>query len=225
MRKSKKNTRHYAVLVEEKFYHIFNRTNNQEILFHSDEDRLEFLKKYKEYLSDYLDTYCYCLLGNHFHLMVRIKTLKEIVDFISFIPHAKRTLVQSDFLATKDYLRQVDKLLVHQFSRFFTSYAMYFNLKHSRSGNLFHRRFKRVLVQNESHFSTLIYYIHTNCRKHKIFNDFKNYKWSSYQTMLSTQPTKIFRNEVLDWFGGREEFVKFHDGYPEINNIDNLIIE
>jgi len=225
MRKTKKQTRHQAVLVEEKFYHIFNRTNNKEILFLNDQDRLEFLKKIRKFLSPYVDIYCYCLLGNHFHLMVRVKTLEEIVNFVSFIPQAKQSGTQIKFLETKDYLRQLNELLINQFSRFFTSYSMYFNIKHTRAGNLFHRRFKRVLVESETHFSMLIYYIHTNPRKHKVFENYKNYKWSSYQSMLSTQPTNLFRKEVLDWFGGKDEFIKFHDGYPDLNNIDDLIIE
>ena len=57
------------------FYHIFNRTNNKEPLFRSAADRRFFLLKYKQYLSPYLHTFAYCLLGNHFHLLVQVKDI------------------------------------------------------------------------------------------------------------------------------------------------------
>ncbi|MDZ4795015.1 MAG: hypothetical protein SGI83_12110 [Bacteroidota bacterium] len=55
------------------FYHIYNRTNNQEKLFLSDDNRYFFLKRY-ELVSPLLDTFCWALLPNHFHLLVRIKS-------------------------------------------------------------------------------------------------------------------------------------------------------
>ncbi|MDZ4757717.1 MAG: hypothetical protein SGJ10_06200 [Bacteroidota bacterium] len=38
-----------------------------------------FLKQYDKYLTPLVDTYTYCLLGNHFHLMVRIKPRADLV--------------------------------------------------------------------------------------------------------------------------------------------------
>ena len=40
-----------------------------------------FLKQYDKYLSPVIDTYAYCLLGNHFHLLIRIGKLQDLTIF------------------------------------------------------------------------------------------------------------------------------------------------
>ena len=69
-----------ALLEFDSYYHIFNRGNNRENIFYSSENYRYFLKKYDHYLSDYLNTYCFCLLPNHFHFLVRIKSQERIAQ-------------------------------------------------------------------------------------------------------------------------------------------------
>jgi hypothetical protein len=38
----------------------------------------------------------------------------------------------------------------------------------------------------------------------------EDWKWSSYNTMLSQKPTMLLRDEVLDWFGGLKGFTDYH---------------
>jgi hypothetical protein len=38
------------------------------------------------------------------------------------------------------------------------------------------------------------------------------YKHSSYRVLLADSPTFLQRNEVFDWFGGRESFESYHEG-------------
>ncbi len=85
---------------------------------------------------------------------------------------------------------------------------MCFNNLHNRKGNLLHRPFKHIQVKNDDQFTQTVIYINANAQKHKIVTDFRNYKWSSYNTILSEKPTKLFRCELLDWFGGKEQFIK-----------------
>ena len=67
-------TDHYYTKFEEgRFYHIYNRAVDKKPLFKNLDNYEFFLKKYDQYLSPVIDTYAYCLLGNHFHLMVRVK--------------------------------------------------------------------------------------------------------------------------------------------------------
>jgi len=56
------------------YFHIFNRTNNQEALFRSEENYIYFLKKYRYYFDSDFDTICYCLMPTHFHFLVKIST-------------------------------------------------------------------------------------------------------------------------------------------------------
>ena len=68
---------YYLPLYENGYYHIYNRGNNGENIFCKHENYLYFLKQYNHYLGDYLDTFAYCLLPNHFHLLVRVKEKEQ----------------------------------------------------------------------------------------------------------------------------------------------------
>jgi REP element-mobilizing transposase RayT len=60
-------------------YHIYNRGNNREDLFKEERNYPYFLDKYFQYVSPLADTYAYCLMKNHFHILLRIKNEDEIL--------------------------------------------------------------------------------------------------------------------------------------------------
>ncbi|VAW26606.1 hypothetical protein MNBD_BACTEROID06-1301 [hydrothermal vent metagenome] len=59
------------------FYHIYNRGINSETLFKEARNYSYFLDKYNQYLSPVVNTLAYCLLGNHFHLLILVKEQSE----------------------------------------------------------------------------------------------------------------------------------------------------
>ena len=67
-----------AALQHGSYYHIFNRGNNRENIFKEERNYGYFLQLYARHIADIADTYAYCLLRNHFHFLVRIKTVEEI---------------------------------------------------------------------------------------------------------------------------------------------------
>lgn len=125
---------------ENGIYHVYNRTNKTERLFLSDENRHFFLRKYKEHLSAYLDTYCWCLLPSHFHFLVRVKPHKILTASIIDKEFNDRSLTEKKFL---EHQCSISELIEHGFKRFFQSYSLAFNKVHQRQGNLFHKPFKR----------------------------------------------------------------------------------
>ncbi len=62
------------------YYHIFNRGNNRENIFYNQENYRYFLQKYDQYLSRYLDTFCFCLLPNHFRFLARIILMDNVLN-------------------------------------------------------------------------------------------------------------------------------------------------
>ena len=63
-------TNHHPQFIFDKFYHIYNRAVENNLLFYSNDNYSFFLKKYKFYLKDIVRTYAFCLLPNHFHMLV-----------------------------------------------------------------------------------------------------------------------------------------------------------
>jgi len=60
-------------LEEGYFYHIFNRGNNKQDIFFEEENYKYFLRLLNKHIDPVANIYVYCLLPNHFHLLIQIK--------------------------------------------------------------------------------------------------------------------------------------------------------
>jgi len=204
------------------FYHVFNRTNNKEKLFLSEENRNFFLRKYAEYLSPFTETLAWCLLDNHFHFLIRIRSIEKIKAMLR--SHDFNELSETERKYLQDKI-SISELIEHAYKRFFQSYALAFNKMYNRKGNLFYKPFKRVEIRDESHFTQAIVYIHTNPAKHLVSKDFTKWEWSSYQAIISDFKTNLMRDEVLGWFGGKDQFAKIHLEKASIYSVEYFSIE
>ena len=177
------------------YYHIFNRGNGGQRIFREKRNYLFFMERYARYVESVAYTYAYCLLRNHFHFLVRTRTPEEQEAFLKTLKVSEtfRVLAPSP-----------------QFSKLFSSYAKAFNKAYRRTGSLFERPFRRIEVDADTYFTQLVAYIHQNPERHGLVADFRDWPFSSYQAILSHAPTRVQRDEVLDWFGGRDNFVDFH---------------
>lgn len=81
---------------------------------------------------------------------------------------------------------------------------------YERRGALWIDFTKRYLIKSDHYLTTVINYIHQNPVKHGFVNNFEDWDYSSYHSILSAKPTSLNRSTVLDWFGSREEFISFH---------------
>jgi len=136
----------YSNLIPEATCHFYNRANGNEKLFLSDDNYLFFIQKYSQYLS-IVNTYCYCLMPNHFHFLISIKSEKELRNYFSEIKKEEYDL---------------EKQISNQFSNFFNSYSKAFNKVYNRKGSLFMNSFKRKHITDKNYLKQVIYYIHHN---------------------------------------------------------------
>lgn len=56
------------------YYHIYNRSNNNEDVFKSPENYIFFLQKYRRYFEKDFKTLAYCLMPTHFHFLICIQS-------------------------------------------------------------------------------------------------------------------------------------------------------
>ncbi|MBW6533380.1 MAG: transposase [Mariniphaga sp.] len=61
-------------------YHIYNRGNNSQPIFFSGENYLFFLKKVRKHILSHADILAWCLMPNHFHLMVYVNEVEVEVS-------------------------------------------------------------------------------------------------------------------------------------------------
>jgi REP element-mobilizing transposase RayT len=163
-------------------YHIYNRGNNGEDLFIEERNYRYFLRLYIRHVHPVVETYAYCLLRNHFHLLIKVKSEDE-----------------------------VSKPPSQYFANLFNAYAKGINKAYDRTGSLFERPFQRIKVTDEAYFARLVTYIHVNPVRHGFVEDPSEWPFSSYDALRTTKPTRLRRRVVLDWFGGQEPFVSAHE--------------
>jgi putative transposase len=72
------------VLEEDRYYHIYNRGINGITIFENDANKLYFLKQLAKYSGDKISIFAYCLMNNHFHLVIRLNVEeKEVTQAFS----------------------------------------------------------------------------------------------------------------------------------------------
>ncbi|GAB2531790.1 hypothetical protein GCM10027085_23430 [Spirosoma aerophilum] len=204
---------YFPPLIEDCFYHIYNRGNNGNNIFFEQRNYQYFLKKYDFYLSTYLETYTFCLLPNHFHLLVRVKNFANLPKESQSILHGKQIITS------------LERIISEQFRRFFVSYAKSVKVQEQRTGSLFEKNFRRKRVDSEDYVTTLIAYIHRNPQTHGICADFETYPYSSYSKIMNPASTRLKKAEVLSWFGGLDAYQQVHQNSKETASISDLIFE
>ena len=218
--------------IEGYFYHVFNRSNNKEKIFYTDDNYKFFLRKFDKYLSEYLEVYAFCLLPTHFHFLVKVKGSKDLVGFKNLQGLINRDDSNDNSeclnLAGREDLQGlgINKTIIQSFSNFFNCYAKSINKQENRHGSLFEKHFKRKIIDKEDYLSRIIFYIHLNPVYHHLCQSFENYPWSSYTKILNNRQSKLKKKEVLEFFGGKENYIYFHNKIKRnFKEIDKYIIE
>ena len=70
--------------------------------------------------------------------------------------------------------------------------------------------YKRILVEELPYFISIINYIHRNPVHHGLVQHYEEWKYSSYNAYLSKKDSHVNRELGLTFFGGQDEFIRFH---------------
>jgi REP element-mobilizing transposase RayT len=136
-------------------YHIYNRGNNRQKIFFNLENYRFFIQKIVKHLLPHLDVLAYCLMPNHFHLMVL----------------SKEDLITNNF--SKDF-----RIML-------SSYTRAINKKYHRTGSLFQQNSKIKSLEDEktnSNYPFICFnYIHQNPVKAGLVKRFEDWEWSSFK--------------------------------------------
>ena len=193
------------------YYHIYSRGNNRQDIFIEERNYAYFLRLYAKHIEPVAETYAYCLLRNHFHLLIRTKTLAEQAE--AFQHDGSGGGAVSGVKAFKPLEPS------RQFGTLFNAYTKAVNKAYGQTGSLFQNPFGRRPVTSDVYFTRLITYIHQNPQKHGFVSDFRDWPYSSYHACVSAQPTRVPCKKILSWFGGLQELEAAH-----LAKVDNQVM-
>ena len=141
-------------------YHVYNRSNEK--LFYSRENYIFFLNKIRLQVSPYADIIAYCLMPNHFHMMLK----------------ANEAGVETYNSPTKTHVQKLSQGL----GSLISSYTQAVNNQRNRRGGLFAHRTKAKML-NEAKNDYLLncfLYIHQNPIEAGIVDKLEDWEFSSY---------------------------------------------
>ena len=169
-------------------YHIYNQGNNRQKIFFNSENYLFFLRKIKTNILPYGDILAWCLMPNHFHLMVLVnKTSVQVKKSGGATPSRTPTKTTS---------------LNHSIGIMLASYTRAIQKQESITGSLFKQKTKaecvncpngitpsfitennitRINIQNpEEQYPQICFdYIHQNPVKAKLVKKPTDWEYSS----------------------------------------------
>jgi len=206
-------------------YHVYNHGNGDDLIFRKSENYRFFLKRFKVYISPIAWIYAYCLMPNHFHFLIRIKSEEELIEYfhIKYPEKFSSSSNQRSAMSLKDIADHTS----NQFKNFLISYSKSFNKMYNRRGSLFLDNIKRMPIQNDDYFTNMIRYIHFNPVLHNFTDNLHQWKFSSIHSYHSDKRSLILKQDVFEWFGGVGEFKKFHKSIQkdEFDSMKHLIYE
>jgi putative transposase len=132
----------YRSILANKYYHVYNRGTLAMDLFRDRRDYNKFLIKLSHVCGAYeIETVAYCLMPNHFHLLLRE-------------PEQNISGKRSSIAALMQSLQN--------------SYTKHFAYKYQHSGVVFQGAYKSKFIPDDEYFDTLIEYILDNPVKKKL---------------------------------------------------------
>ncbi len=178
-------------------YHIMNRGINGQQIFEDDLDCITFLEILNNILDDDFNLYAYVLMGNHFHLLLRI-------------PLGEKGLT----------------ILTNKMKTLGSAYVPYFNKRYYRRGILFENRFKSLPVHTKSYYYRLLRYIHNNPVLVKLSEDMASYKFSSYGDYFTEKKSICNVDTQYTYsFTDKTKLLEFHSenesNYKDFKDIDD----
>ena len=178
-------------LQKEQTYHIFNRGNQRQKIFFTTENYFFFLQKLRKELTPYCETLAYCLMPNHFHLLVHINYTSSPVKDEDSITGTVPILNRKIGTLQSSYTRAIQK------QELFT-------------GSLFQQKTKAVQIKTDNQLLTCVNYIHQNPMKAKLVDKMEEWEFSSFREYCKLKEPAFCNQSLLRSFLQYEP-TKFYD--------------
>ncbi len=190
-------------------YHIYNQGNNRQKIFFNRENYLFFLSKIKKHILPYADIFAWCLMPNHFHLMV-------LVNKIEIRSHNSQGVTWSHPLTKPRSLNNSIGIMLR-------SYTRAINKQEKRSGSLFRETTKaecltctkesppswfmnngtaqiNISLPEKQYPQLCFNYIHLNPVRAGLVKNIDDWEFSSAKDYFGLRDGKIINNNKANEF-------------------------
>ena len=79
-----------------------------------------------------------------------------------------------------------------------------------------------MFIANDDRLRYLITYVHHNPIHHGFSKGYDSWKYSSFNVFKTDKGSKVARNQVLDLFGGPDNFFNYHSQFKVEKASDTL---
>jgi len=194
-------------------YHVYNRGNNRDKVFYSHRNYLFFLEKINAYVLPYADVLAWCLMPNHFHLMVYINEVELMPSNVLNQADVSDPLTSSERVAVRT------RTLNQSIGIMLRSYTNAIHKQEGRTGALFQEETKAIMLSDDisyipsyfpSAFGTIItayqdddmsyaercfHYIHQNPVSSHMVKTAEDWEFSSYRDYAGLRNGKLINKE------------------------------
>jgi len=202
------------IFEEGHLYHIYNQGNNHGRIFFSRENYLFFLKKIEQHVLPFADILAWCLMPNHFHLMVHVNRVELSVS----------TQGTTQGLTSSQTLSSKTRTLNHSIGIMLRSYTRAINIQEKISGALFQQQTKAICLtlnqgitpgwfhspgitqiniqHPENQFPNICFnYINFNPVKDGLVTKCEDWEFSSYPDIMGFRDGKLINRKRIEAFG------------------------
>lgn len=158
---------------EGSFYHVYNRGNNKQKIFFSQENYAFFLQKVERYIAPACDIVSWVLMPNHFHFLIRANN--NTIKLVKHTPIEINSLTEGIRLLLSSYTKAIQK-------------------QTGFSGNQFQQKTKSKCVDN---YSTIAFhYIHQNPLKAGLTKNLESWTFSSFTEYMGKSKHRLCNTEL-----------------------------
>jgi putative transposase len=186
-------------------YHIYNQGNNKQMIFFSKDNYLFFLKKMKTHIVPFADIFAWCLMPNHFHLMILVNEVELLVDKLE-----GEDLSGSATLSRTP--RKIEISLQKSIGIMLASYTRAINKQKNRSGSLFRSHTKAQCINKNDGITPSFYNTIAGTIIH-VDNPEKQYPQACFDYIHQNPvQAKLVKNET-DWeFSSAKDYAGIRNG-------------
>lgn len=207
-------------------YHVFNRGNNSQRIFFTPANYLFFLNKMKENILPHADILAWCLMPNHFHLMIHVNEVEVKLPEpeLATSDRLLSNLSTSGRLHSNTPPPPKTRNLNSSIGHILSSYTRAIQKQENRTGSLFQHRSKAICLTTcegispawfHTAFGTLINvsdpekeypqvcfnYIHGNPLKDGLVKAIEDWEYSSARDYAGLRKGKLINKERTNEFG------------------------